>query len=70
MSIRVKTLDEAVAEARRFIASAEIAMRCAGHCSSPHKDDPWLEGGQYCAAVKRASMDLSRALTGVRRGGG
>jgi hypothetical protein len=32
--------------------------------------DPRYEGGQYTAAVKRASMDLTRALVGVRRGGG
>lgn len=69
MSIRVKTLKDAVAEAKRFIAAAEIVERCAG--SSGHSEnDPWYNGGQYCAAVKRASMDLSRALAGVRRGGG
>lgn len=69
MSIRVKTLKAAVADAKRFIEAAEIAERAAGR-SEYTKGDPWYEGGQYCAAVKRASMDLSRTLAGVRRGGG
>lgn len=68
MSIRVKTLKAAVAEAKRFIAAAEVAERMAGH-NEYRKDDPWFNGGQYCAAIKRASMDLSRELTRVRRNG-
>lgn len=67
MSIRMKTLDTAIAEAKRFLEAADVAKRCAGY---NHGNDAWLNGGQYCAAVKRASMDLSRALAGVRRGGG
>lgn len=75
MSIRIKTLDAAIAEAKRFIEAADVAKRCQGHSyvtlnTEKGKADPWLDGGQYCAAVKRASMDLSRALAGVRRGGG
>lgn len=69
MSIRVKTLKDAVAEAKRFIEAAAVVERAAGR-NEYRKDDPWYEGGKYCAAVKRASMDLSRALAGVRRGGG
>ena len=69
MSIRVKTLADAVAEAKRFIEAAAIVERAAG-VNEYSKGDPWYEGGQYCAAVKRASMDLSRSLAGLRRGGG
>ena len=68
MSIQLKPLQTAIDEARRFIEAAEVAKRMAG--SHPGMTSPWLNGGQYCAAVKRASMDLSRALAGVRRGGG
>jgi len=71
MSIRVKTLEKAVAEAKRFIEAAAVVKRSAGHSSyGSRSDDPWYEGGQQCAAAKRASMDLSRALAGLRRGGG
>ena len=50
MSIRVKTLADAVAEAKRFIEAAAIVERAAGF-SEYSKGDPWYEGGQYCAAV-------------------
>ena len=67
MSIRVKTLEKAVAEAKRFLEAAEVVKRVAGRTEYV-KGDPWYCGGQYCAAAKRASMDLSRALADVRRG--
>jgi hypothetical protein len=67
MSIRVKTLDKAVAEAKRFIDAAAVVKRAAGSTEYT-KGDPWYCGGQYCAAAKRASMDLSKALADVRRG--
>jgi hypothetical protein len=67
MSIRVKTLDKAVAEAKRFLAVADVVKRCAGSTEYA-KGDPYYCGGQHCAAAKRASMDLSKALADVRRG--
>jgi hypothetical protein len=67
MSIRVKTLNAAVAEAKRFIEAAKVVERAAGWTEYT-KGDPYYNGGQHCAAVKRASMDLSRALADVRRG--
>jgi|DEB19_MinimDraft_2_1074335.scaffolds.fasta_scaffold33541_3 hypothetical protein len=67
MSMRAKTLDKAISEANRFLAAAEVVKRSAG-TTEYLKGDPWHEGGQHCAAVKRASMDLSRALVDVRRG--
>ena len=67
MSIRVKTLDVAVAEAKRFLEAASVVKRAAGF-TELIKGDPWYRSGQYCAAAKRASMDLSKALVAVRRG--
>ncbi len=67
MSIRVKTLDAAVAEAKRFLEAASVVKRAAGFTELT-KGDPWYRSGQYCAAAKRASMDLSKALVAVRRG--
>ena len=67
MSIRVKTLDVAVAEAKRFIEAASVVKHAAGSTELT-KGDPWYRSGQYCAAAKRASMDLSKALVAVRRG--
>lgn len=50
MSIRVKTLDKAVAEAKRFIDAAAVVKRAAGSTEYT-KGDPWYCGGQYCAAA-------------------
>ena len=67
MSLRVKTLDIAVAEAKRFLEAAAVVKRAAGSTEYTI-GDPWYCGGQHCAATKRASMDLSKALVAVRRG--
>jgi hypothetical protein len=66
MSVKAKTLDKAIAEAERFLAAAEIVKRSAG--TTEYTTDKWYEGGQHCAAVKRASMDLSKALAALRNG--
>lgn len=67
MSIRTDVLDEAIAEAKRFIEAAERVRKSAGKLDyGPGR--AWYEGGAHCAAAKRASMDLSRKLTEVRRG--
>lgn len=67
MSVRVKTLDKAILEAHRFLEAADVVKRLAG-ITEYTKGDQWHGSGQHCAAVKRASMDLSRALVDVRRG--
>ena len=67
MSIRVKTMEKAVDEAKRFLEAAAVVKRAAERTEYT-KGDPWYCGGQYCAAAKRASMDLSKALADVRRG--
>lgn len=64
--IRAKKLDKAVDDARRFIEAAESV-----YVNSEKREyvpgDPWYEGGQYCAAMKRASMDLSKSLAALRK---
>jgi hypothetical protein len=65
-TMRVKTLDKAVKEAKRFLKAADAVKKLSG-TDEYIKGDPWYQSGQYCAAVKRASMDLSRALADVRR---
>ena len=67
MSVRVKTMEKAIAECKRFLAAAEELKRCAGSTEYT-KGDPWYCGCRYCAAAERASMDLSKALADVRRG--
>jgi len=66
MNITMKTLDKAIAEAHRFLEAAEVVKRAAG-TEEYMKGNPWYLGGHCCAAVKRASMDLTRALVAVRR---
>lgn len=60
-------MEKAIAEAKRFLAAADVVKRCADRAEYT-KGDPWYLGGQYCAAAKRASMDLSLALADLRRG--
>lgn len=67
MSLRARTLEKAVAEARRFLEAADTVKRCAETAEYTNGDQRYY-GGQHCAAAKRASMDLSRALADVRRG--
>lgn len=53
----------AVEEAKRFLAKAEDYLDRA-------KIDEWVRRDGYCkesGAVKRASMDLTRALADMRR---
>lgn len=67
MSIKVKDLDAAIAEAKRFITIAEQIKREKEPCKlGTHP--AYYGGGMHCAAAKRASMDLSNALVAVRRG--
>ena len=68
--------DKIKAECQRVLDAILMMERCAGwyqygkhidektHATSPENE--W-NPGQYTAAVKRASMDLTRALAEVRR---
>jgi hypothetical protein len=67
MSVRVNALDKSIAEAKRFLEAADDLKLSAGidyHSTT----DPRYEGGRYCAAVKRASMDLLKSLAALRHG--
>lgn len=60
-------LRDAVAEARRFIEKAEacsfrdVLTYGGGKCGEV------VDGGKAAAAMKRASLDLTRALAELRR---
>ena len=45
MSIRVKTLDAAVAEAKRFLEAASVVKHAAGFTELT-KGDPWYRSGE------------------------
>lgn len=58
------SIDAAVAEAERFIVRAKALK-------ARRKKDEWLSEWQGCkesGALRRASLDLSRALTNLRGG--
>jgi len=59
----LETLNTAIAEARRFIVRAEAA-KCR-----IQKDEYWAMGCAETATAKRSSMDLTRALAELRKGG-
>lgn len=62
-----RVVDAAEAECRRLLEKIDQLKRCAGEshdgrCYGAHFGD------QFTAAVRRASMDLTRALADLRRG--
>lgn len=71
-----KEIDVIKAEVARLLQRIDDMERLAGWkryekgvdaaTSKPHPEDT-LNGGQYAAAVKRASLDLSKALVEIRR---
>jgi hypothetical protein len=58
---RVQQYQEAIDEAERFI-------RLAGHAVNKLRAKDVYGGSKETAAAKRASMDLSRALSTLRKG--
>jgi len=54
-------LARALFEARRFVDAADVA-----NARTP-KGSLWVEGGTRAAALRRASLDLTRALAELRR---
>ena len=59
----LETLDTAITEAKRFLSRAADAKRRI------KKDRYRAMGCTETAAAKRASMDLTRALAAMRKGG-
>ena len=62
MSLSIAALNDAIAQAERFVELAEIARQTLR--TSEYK---W-QGNKETAACRRASMDLTRALAELRRG--
>lgn len=68
---------EVETEAKRLLDKIDTLKRCAGWTrygndgnqatSKPHPDDSF-NYGEHTAAVKRASMDLTRVLARLRKG--
>lgn len=58
------TVNEAIAEARRFIKRAEDWKRAEAEKAKTYYSNPKESG-----AVRRASMDLARALATMRKPG-
>ena len=57
-----KTLQAAIIEAERFLDLAKDL-----HMQSAHIDWHYIQGAARSGAVHRASMDLTRALSNLRR---
>ena len=67
MAISSDTLSEAVDAARRFLAAADKLRRYGGITTIGAPENSFYEGGKFAASVKRSSLDLSRALSEMRR---
>lgn len=67
--MRKKVVDDAKAAAKRLLERIALMERAAGtYDYSERTNDPYYNSGQYTAAVRRASMDLTRTLAALRRG--
>ena len=77
MSIQRKTIERVKQDAQRLLDRIGEMENCAGWfrysnglneaaMGRKHPDDTF-NSGQYTAAVKRASLDLSKALVEIRR---
>lgn len=66
--MRKKVVEEAKREAKRFLERVEqMEKEARTYDFSEKKNDPYYEPGKLTGAVRRASMDLTRALVAVRR---
>lgn len=74
--MRRKLVNEAKEEALRLLKRIDELERCAGwhrwsaegksDTSKPHPDDTF-NSGEFTAAVRRSSLDLTKALARLRR---
>ena len=65
MSMSFKQVQKAEKEARRFLD----ALTMVTHLSVFSDDKTTIYGDMHTAALKRASMDLTRALAQMRKSG-
>jgi hypothetical protein len=61
--MEAKTLKKAISDAEQFLKIAKIT-----YDKETDKDHEYVYGGKNTAAMKRASMDLSRTLSDMRQG--
>ena len=61
MAVTVEKIDKAIKEIGRFLAAAKGAKK------KLHEDKYAYHGCKETGAVRRASMDLSRALVEIRK---
>lgn len=59
-AVRIKTIRVAVADAKRFIERAAIAI-------SEGRDDEDIWSSKASGALRRASLDLTRSLADMRK---
>lgn len=62
--MKLSNLKAAIAEADRFIKLAEKVTD--EHCKPGPKPREYIDGSKHTAAARRASMDLTRALSTLR----
>lgn len=77
MSIKRKDIDTVKTEVTRLLKAIDLLERMAGWRNYKNgvneaalgkkQPDDSFNGGQYAAAVKRASLDLSKALVEIRK---
>ena len=70
-----KAVEDAKADMQRLLVRIDEMERCAGwnrytsegnqNKGKPHPDDTF-EGGEFVAAVKRASLDVQKSMTRMR----
>lgn len=73
--MKIKNIDAAIAEAKRFIAHADALKSAKKKRHEQYKGTPWGEhstvDNAHCpreqGALRRASMDLTRALADLRK---
>ena len=62
-----KRLSAAYAAAKRFLAAADVVSGKVPTWDKPEWSDQYMSPSKYVAACKRASLDLTRALSDLRR---
>jgi len=62
----ISTIDEAIMEAKRFLKRA-AAFKCRIKTDEQFSRFWHITGGKETAALKRSSLDLTRALSAMRR---
>lgn len=65
--MKIERLEAAVKEATRFLSKVKELRDNALHDYANTREGRYIESGRHTGAVKRSSMDLTRALADLRR---